>query len=125
MNATFQRWSLAASAATVTALVHTSTAFAQFGGPAPDLPGTASGASEQEIRDTITDILNAILNFLALIAVVVVVIAGVRLIVSQGDEDAKEKAKKTIFYALIGLVIILFARVIVGLVTNYLASRVS
>lgn len=124
MNATLKRWSLAASAATVTAFVNTSSALADFGGPAPELPGTASGASEDQIRDTVADILNAVLNMLALVAVVVVVIAGVRLIVSQGDEDAKEKSKKTIFYALIGLVIILFARVIVGLVTSYLSSRV-
>ncbi|TSC79385.1 MAG: hypothetical protein G01um101425_665 [Candidatus Peregrinibacteria bacterium Gr01-1014_25] len=99
-------------------------AFAQaFAGPSPDL-GLPGGADEGSIRDVITEIIRAILNFLALIAVIVVIIAGIRLIVSQGEEEAKEKAKKTIIYALIGLIIVLFARVIVGLVTVYLAGRV-
>lgn len=72
----------------------------------------------------ITEIVTAVLNFLALIAVIVVIIAGIRLIVSQGEDEAKDKAKKTILYALLGLIIVLFARVIVGLITVYLASRV-
>lgn len=126
MKTTLRRWSTAAAAASVTSLVHVSSAFGQsFAGPDPNLPGTpAAGGSAEDYRSIVIDVLAAVLNFLALIAVVVVVIAGIRLIISQGDEDAKEKAKKTIFYALIGLVIVLFARVIVGLITNYLASEV-
>jgi succinate dehydrogenase/fumarate reductase cytochrome b subunit len=125
MKTTLRRWSTAAAAASVTSLVHVSSAFGQFAGPDPALPGTpAAGGSAEDYRRIVIDVLAAVLNFLALIAVVVVVIAGIRLIISQGDEDAKEKAKKTIFYALIGLVIVLFARVIVGLITNYLASEV-
>ncbi len=65
------------------------------------------------------------LNFLALIAVVVIIIAGIRLIVSQGEDEPKEKAKKTIFYAIAGLLIVLFAKVIVGLVTTYIANQVA
>ena len=65
------------------------------------------------------------LNFLALIAVVIVIIAGMRLIISQGDDEQKDKAKKAIFYALAGLIIVLFARVIVSLITVYLAGQVS
>jgi succinate dehydrogenase/fumarate reductase cytochrome b subunit len=126
MKTALQRWSLAASAASVTALVYVSSAFGQsFAGPDPNLPGTpAAGQSAENYRQIVINIITAVLNFLALIAVVVVVIAGIRLIVSQGDDEAKDKAKKAIFYALIGLVIVLFARVIVGLITNYLASEV-
>jgi hypothetical protein len=40
------------------------------------------------------------------------------LIVSQGEEGQKEKAKKTILYAVIGLLVVLFARVIVALVVG-------
>ncbi len=103
-----------------------STALAQggFGGPTPNIGGLPGGANEQDIRQIIVNILASVLNFLALIAVVVVVIAGIRLIVSQGEDDAKDKAKKTIFYALIGLAVVLFARVIVGLITVYLANQI-
>ncbi len=126
MNTTLQRWTLAASAAGVSALVGISSAFAQaFAGPDPNLPGTPpAGQNTQAYRNIIITIITAVLNFLALIAVVVIVIAGIQLIISQGNEDAMGKAKKTIYYALLGLVIVLFARVIVGLVTNYLASQV-
>lgn len=127
MNA-LQKFSLSASAAAVTTMVYATSALAQdsFAGPEPDIPGTpGAGSGAGEIRTIINDIIVAVLNFLALIAVVVVIIAGIRLIVSQGNDEEKDKAKKAIFFALGGLVIVLFARVIVGLVTNYLAGEIS
>ncbi len=93
-----------------------------FGGPIPPLPGTPTGV---DVRATVTQLMLWVLDFLALVAVVVIVIAGIRLIVSQGNEDQKETAKKTIFYAIAGLLVILFARVIVGLVTQELPRFVS
>jgi amino acid transporter len=110
----------------MTSFVYASTALAQngFAGPDPNLAGLPEATGPQGVRNVITNILAAVLNFLALIAVVVIVIAGIRLIVSQGEDEAKDKAKKTIFYALAGLVIVLFARVIVSLVTVYLANQV-
>ncbi len=119
------------SSAGALATYHVSTAWAQttggedvFGGT-PDIEGLPDTADEDGIREIVINILTSVLNFLALIAVVIVVIAGIRLLVSQGEDDAKDKAKKTIYYALLGLVIVLFARVIVGLVTVYLAGEVS
>lgn len=110
----------------ITSFVYASSALAQgFAGPDPNLAGIPGTSGPEGVRDTITNILAAILNFLALIAVVVIVIAGIRLIVSQGEDEQKDKAKKTIFYALGGLVIVLFARVIVSLVTVYLANQVA
>ncbi len=92
-----------------------------FGGPIPPLPGTPTGVN---VRATVAGALIFVLNFVALAAVVVIVIAGIRLIVSQGDQEQKETAKKTIFYAIAGLVIILLARVIVGFVTQELPQFV-
>lgn len=127
MNA-LQKLSLSASAAAVTTMVTASSVLAQgsFAGPDPEIPGTpgAGQGDAGSLRQIIEQIIVAVLNFLALIAVVVVIIAGIRLIVSQGNDEEKDKAKKAIFYALAGLVIVLFARVIVGLVTNYLAGEV-
>jgi hypothetical protein len=123
MKSVFQRIALMTSAAAGLASASVSTALAQFGGPIPPLPGTASQVGS--VRDAVVAVLTYVLNFLALVAVIMVVIAGIRLIVSQGDDDAKEKAKKTIIFALVGLIVILFARVIVGLVTQELASYVS
>ncbi len=114
-----------ATVAGITTFVFASSALAaDFAGPDPTIPGVPGSTDPNGIRTIIEKVLIAVLNFLALVAVVVVVIAGIRLIVSQGEDEAKDKAKKTIFYALAGLLIVLFARVIVGLVTDYIAGQV-
>ena len=59
---------------------------------------------------------------MALVAVIIIVIAGIRLVISQGEEEAKDKAKKTIFYAIIGLIVILFAQAIVSIIADVVAS---
>lgn len=94
-------------------ILFTEKALAGWGGNVPgNLPGSPN------IETTVTSILGMVLNLLALLAAVVIVIAGIRLIFSMGDEEGKETAKKTILYAVIGLLIILFAKAIVMFVTS-------
>ena len=124
MKNALKNFRLAATAASAVMVTRVSTAMAQFAGPTPDVAGLPDAADPNSFRGIIESILVTVLNFLALVAVVVIVIAGIRLILSQGEEEAKDKAKKTIFYALIGLVVVLFARVIVSLVTVYLYQTV-
>jgi succinate dehydrogenase/fumarate reductase cytochrome b subunit len=93
--------------------------FAQIGGPNPNvgnLPAPQAGGVN--IRTIILNILTWVLNFLALLAVVYIVIAGIRLIVSQGEDEQKGKAKKTILFVIVGLIVIILARIIVGFITN-------
>lgn len=82
-------------------------------------------SQSSDLRQSILNVLVSVLNMLAIVSVATVVIAGIYLIISLGEEDNKEKAKKTIYYTLIGLTVILLARVIVGLVTVFLKNRVS
>lgn len=84
-----------------------------------------NGLPSGDVRATILRILRTVLSFLALVAVITIIIAGIILIVSLGNEEQKERAKRIIFYTLIGLAIVLFARVIVGIITVFLASQVS
>ena len=119
---TLKRVWLSTSFALASLAAGTPPVYAGFGGPIPAIPGTPNGANEGNIRAIILKILTFVLNFLALLAVIFIIIAGIRLIVSQGEEEAKEKAKKTILYVIIGLVVILFARVIVGLFTTTLSN---
>lgn len=83
-------------------------------GPVPDLGNTGGS----DIRVVILNILFTVLSFMALAAVVVIVIAGILMVVSLGDETAKDRAKRIIFYAVIGLVIILIASAIVRIVES-------
>lgn len=84
----------------------------------PD-PQTIPGLStEVNIKDAIVNIITKILDFILIIAVLYVVIAGIRLIVSGGDEGQKDKAKTTIIYVIAGIIVVLLARVIVTAVNQ-------
>lgn len=52
------------------------------------------------------------------IAVIIIIIAGFRYILSSGDPQEAAKAKNTILYALIGLVVIVLGSAIVRFVIN-------
>jgi hypothetical protein len=66
-----------------------------------------------DIVDLIVQIIEFIFNFVLIIGVLAIVIAGMYLLTSGGDEGQKDKAKSIILYVVIGIVVILFARVIV------------
>ncbi len=88
--------------------------YAALGGDLGDIGINIPGSSG-DIRQVITDVLNTVLNFVGLLAVVAIVIAGIWLIVGMGSDDSKDRAKKIILYTVIGLVIILLAKLIVSL----------
>lgn len=91
--------------------------------PEPDaILGLETGTGTQGIKDAIIKVLTTILDFILLIAVIYVVIAGIRLIVSGGDEGQKDKAKQTIIYVIVGIIVVLFARVIVTFVNNIVSG---
>ena len=84
--------------------------------------GTASGKTEVEILKAIRTVVNALLTLVGVIAVVFVIIGGVRYITSQGDESAAAQAKLTIIYALLGIVVIILSAVIVNLVIDSIVT---
>lgn len=81
-----------------------------------DEAGTIVGSTD--LREKIISILRTVLSYMALAAVVVIVIAGIRLVISGGEEDVKEKARRSILYTVVGLIIILVARSIVEIVAS-------
>lgn len=110
------RSTLARSLAFASSMLVTGKVWAANGiGNLPDIVG-----GNADIRQTIVNILKKVLEFMALVAVVLIVIAGIRLVISQGDEGEKDKAKKTIIYVIIGLVVIVLARAIVEFVAKVL-----
>ncbi len=70
------------------------------------------------ITDVMLRIISIVLDVILLIAVFAIIIAGVYLIVSGGDEGQKEKAKKIIIYVVAGIIVILFSRAIVVFVNS-------
>ncbi|MDD5103885.1 MAG: hypothetical protein PHX93_05845 [Candidatus Peribacteraceae bacterium] len=72
-----------------------------------------SGIHGGSLRTTIANIVNKILTYVSLIAVIMIIIAGLYLILSLGNDSAKETAKKIVIYTMIGLILILIAKALV------------
>ncbi|MFH1354433.1 MAG: hypothetical protein ABIH36_04035, partial [bacterium] len=85
-----------------------------FPGETEGFVGTAKGNTSAAVIDSIVAVLNALLALAGIVAIIFVVIGGVRYLTSQGDEDAVALAKNTIIYALIGLLVIFISAVVVN-----------
>ena len=64
-----------------------------------------AAAEGSDFRDTVPIILNGIIGIAGTVCVIYVVLGGARYITSTGDPGKLKKAKDTIIYACIGLVI--------------------
>ena len=77
----------------------------------------ASGCGTSGIStlpDVIVNILNAIILVSGLVAVIFIIIGGIQYMTSTGEPSKTKKAKDTILYACIGLVICVLAFAIVN-----------
>jgi hypothetical protein len=87
-----------------------------------DQAGTGGGLNTNAW--TINNIIQIVLNILTIIvgalAVAFIVIGGIKYITSGGDEKKVASAKNTLLYAIIGLVVAIAARVIIGVVLRAL-----
>lgn len=77
-------------------------------------------STDINVVDLIVRIIEFLLNFVLILAVLAIIVAGFYLILSNGDEGQKDKAKTIVLYVVIGLLLILLARVIVLFVNNLL-----
>ena len=94
--------------------------------------GTTGGGSDTTIVNPLTtnsfdEIINNVTDFLFKIALVVgplmIVIAGFMLMTAADDTEKVTKAKQIIFYTLIGLFIVLFARGLVSVLKNIIGVK--
>ena len=65
---------------------------------------------------------NTILYIVGIVAVIMLIIGGVRYVISGGDSKKVTDAKNTVLYAIIGLVICFFSYAIVNFVITSLPS---
>ena len=64
------------------------------------------------VLGTVAKIIVFLNGFIALVVIIMVMYAGFLVLTGAGDEEKNDKAKKTISYALIGVVILIFSYVI-------------
>lgn len=68
------------------------------------------GTKVSGVIKTVINIMSAIGG---VVAIIMIIIGGIRYVTSSGDSNSTAAAKNTIIYALVGLVVIAFAQVIV------------
>ena len=75
-----------------------------------NLPEVSAG------QDTLTNVFSIVFGVLAAVAVLIIVVQGIRFVLSQGEAQKAADARRGVIYAVIGLVIALMAEVIVRVV---------
>lgn len=64
------------------------------------------------------NIINAALVLAAVVAVILIMYAGYQFVTSNGDKEKVDGARKRITYAIIGLIVIIFAFAIINLISQ-------
>ena len=72
----------------------------------------------EDLPNKVKDIINTVLYVVGVLTVVMVIIGGVQYTTSGGDQAAVTKAKNTILYGIVGLVIAVLAYAIVNFVVG-------
>lgn len=81
-----------------------------------NLPKDEESPGGGDLFTTIQGIINWVLAALGIVAVIMMIIGGVTYMTSQGDPGKTKKAKDTILYGIIGLIVALLAYAIVNFV---------
>ena len=76
--------------------------------------------NSNDLMDTLNTIINVVIGIIGFVAVMVIILGGVQYTTSAGDSGKVKKAKDTIMYGIIGLVVALMAYSIV----NFILSNV-
>ncbi len=74
------------------------------------------------LKDMFLIIVRGFLYMTGIISVIFIIIGGFRMVIAQGDEEAYGVAKKTITWAVIGLVIALLSFSIIAIVENVIGA---
>ncbi|MBI2637139.1 MAG: hypothetical protein HYW81_03020 [Parcubacteria group bacterium] len=73
-----------------------------------------------DLKQDIAQVINVLLGFLGILAVIIILYAGFKWMTASGNEEQVGEARKMLLQAVIGLVIVMMAWVI----TNFVVSRV-
>lgn len=77
-----------------------------------------TGTGKTPLKTIVSQITNILLFAIGVIAVIMLIIGGIRYTVSGGDSAAISSAKNTILYAIVGIVIAILAYAIVNFVVG-------
>lgn len=84
--------------------------------------GSAIGLGNIDLKTAVVHILNLVLGFLPLVALVMIMFGGFTWLTAGGNEERVDRAKKTISAAVIGMVLVLLAWAVVKFFANTTAN---
>lgn len=71
-------------------------------------------------QTSLSNLLSVVFGVLAAIAVLIIVIQGIKFVLSQGDGQKSADARKGVIYAVVGLIVAISAEIVVRLVIGKL-----
>ena len=85
---------------------------------------TENAGGNGDLAGTVGLTLNVVYVVVGVIAVIFIIIGGINYMTSQGDPGKVKKAKDTVLYGIIGLIIALLAFAITAFVMNAMEGNV-
>jgi hypothetical protein len=80
--------------------------------------GSSGDGAEATVNNVVRNSINVFSYVVGVISVIMIMIGGTKYITSGGDASKAASAKNTILYAVAGIVVVLFAQVIVRFVVD-------
>ena len=80
--------------------------------------GLVDDDSESGLQNALISVITWILSLVAIIALGMLIWGCIKYIISLGNQQENEKARKTILYAIVGIIVVLLAFVVVSFVSN-------
>lgn len=81
-----------------------------------------SSDTNRDIKTVIKNVTNMALFIIGVAAVIVIIYSGIQFIIAAGNPQTVSKAKTTLIYAIVGLVVAIMAYAIVNFVIDNLAK---
>lgn len=78
--------------------------------------------AKTDANDIVSQVINFLLMAIAVVSVFMLIIGGFKYTTSNGDANKVTSAKNTIMYALIGLIVAIFAYAIVKFITDKIGA---
>ncbi len=82
-------------------------------------------SNSSTVTELIINVINIMLLFAGMIAVVFIIVGGYFYITSQGNEEQAEKGKTTMVNAIIGIVVIILSWTLIAVVTRLVGNNES
>jgi len=86
------------------------------GASATDPSGAGGDAATERLNTIIKTVINVFSIVVGVVAVIMIIVGGLKYITSGGDSGNITSAKNTILYAIVGLIVVALAQIIVRFV---------